>query len=152
MSWYTQSDRITAINWLRENSRTDDIFAHNTLVPNYKQTSYSASLILGDVTHRRAYAEATYGENLQKAYPKIKFRQSQNLREDLQRLDTSYFFPIDPSWFWLKNLQKANVKWFVVDLTNTTLREWEPWATTRFINEKVAILELAQAPVLEPSN
>ena len=150
MSWYTQSDRIIAIRWLRENSRIDDIFAHNTLVPNYQQTSYSASLILGDVTHRRAYTEATYGENLQKAYPKIKFRQSQNLREDLQRLDTSYFFPIDPSWFWLKNLQKVNVKWFVVDLTNTPLRDWEPWATTRFMNEKVAILELAQAPV--PSN
>jgi len=42
-------------------------------------------------------------------------------------------------------LQKANVKWFVVDLGNTPLRDWEPWATTRFINEKVAILELPLA-------
>jgi hypothetical protein len=36
-----------------------------------------------------------------------------------------------------------NVKWFVVDLERTELRDWEPWATTRFINDKVAILELA---------
>ena len=145
MSWYTQSDRINAITWLRENSGKDDIFAQNTLVPNYQRTSYSPSLILGGASHRRAYAEATYGSDLQKSYSKIKFRQSQRLRDNLQRLDTSYFFPIDPSWFWLENLQKANVKWFVVDLENTPLRDWEPWATTRFMNEKVAILELSQA-------
>ena len=145
MSWYTQFDRINAITWLRENSDKDDIFAQNTLVPNYQRTSYNPSLIISGASHRRAYAEATYGSDLQKSYSKIKFRQSQRLRENLQRLDTSYFFPIDPSWFWLENLQKANVKWFVVDLENTPLRDWEPWATTRFMNEKVAILELSQA-------
>ena len=68
------------------------------------------------------------------------------------RINTSMDFPNYPSRELLANMRKENVKWFVVDLTNTTLRDWEPWATTRFINEKVAILELAQAPVLEPSN
>ncbi len=145
MAWYTQKQRSNALSWLRENTNKDEIFAQNTLVPDYQRTSYSASLILGGILHRRAYAEATYGENLQKSYSKIKFRQSQNLRKDLQRLDTSYYFPIHPSWFLLENLQEANVKWFVVDLGNTPLRSWEPWAITRFINEKVAILELPLA-------
>jgi hypothetical protein len=40
-------------------------------------------------------------------------------------------------------MRDQNVKWFVVDLERTELRDWEPWATTRFINDKVAILELA---------
>ncbi len=69
-----------------------------------------------------------------------------------ERMETSMDFPNYPSRELLANMRKENVKWFVVDLTNTTLRDWEPWATTRFINEKVAILELAQAPVLEPSS
>jgi hypothetical protein len=67
-----------------------------------------------------------------------------------ERMNTSMDFPNYPSRDLLANMRRENVKWFVVDLTNTTLRDWEPWATTRFMNEKVAILELAQAPV--PSN
>ena len=56
------------------------------------------------------------------------------------RLTTSQDFPSTPSESKLENM--INVKWFVVDLGNTELRDWEPWATTRFMNEKVAILEL----------
>ena len=67
-----------------------------------------------------------------------------------ERFNTSMDFPNYPSRDLLANMRKENVKWFVVDLANTELRDWEPWATTRFMNEKVAILELAQLPV--PSN
>ena len=67
-----------------------------------------------------------------------------------ERMTTSMDFPNYPSRDLLANMRKENVKWFVVDLANTELRDWEPWATTRFMNEKVAILELAQLPV--PSN
>ena len=66
------------------------------------------------------------------------------------RLNVSYFFPLQPTKDLLTELQKANVKWFVVDLGNTPLRDWEPWAAMRFMNDKLAILELAQVPV--PSN
>jgi hypothetical protein len=52
-------------------------------------------------------------------------------------------FPETPSRELLTILTNAHVKWFVVDLERTELRDWEPWATTRFINDKVAILELA---------
>ena len=59
-----------------------------------------------------------------------------------ERLNTSMDFPNFPSRDLLANMLKEDVKWFVVDLGSTQLRDWEPWATTRFMNEKVAILEL----------
>jgi hypothetical protein len=59
------------------------------------------------------------------------------------RFLTSTEFPNRPSNRYLQNMRDQNVKWFVVDLERTELRDWEPWATTRFINDKVAILELA---------
>lgn len=52
-------------------------------------------------------------------------------------------FPIQPDDSMLRDLLQSDVEWFIVDLEATELRDWEPWATTRFINEKVAILELA---------
>jgi hypothetical protein len=59
------------------------------------------------------------------------------------RFLTSTEFPNRPSSRYLQNMRDQNVRWFVVDLERTELRDWEPWATTRFINDKVAILELA---------
>ncbi|NDD00211.1 hypothetical protein EB083_05655, partial [bacterium] len=59
------------------------------------------------------------------------------------RFLTSTEFPNRPSNNYLQNMRDQNVKWFVVDLERTELRDWEPWAKTRFINDKVAILELA---------
>ena len=52
-------------------------------------------------------------------------------------------FPTQPDGLMLRDLKQAGVKWFIIDLERTELRDWEPWATTRFINDKVAILELA---------
>ena len=148
--WYVDTERIEALAWLRDNTKRDDIFAQNTSIPDYRTTAYSASLIVSGASHRRAYIEGTYGTELQYDYSRDVNLQTPRLKEQLKRLDTSFNFPITPSSDLLRNLRKENVKWFVVDLTNTTLRDWEPWATTRFMNEKVAILELAQAPV--PSN
>jgi hypothetical protein len=51
-------------------------------------------------------------------------------------------FPTQPDGLMLRDLQQAGVKWFIVDLERTELRDWEPWATTRFINGKVAILQI----------
>jgi hypothetical protein len=51
-------------------------------------------------------------------------------------------FATQPDGLMLRDLQQAGVKWFIVDLERTELRDWEPWATTRFINDKVAILQI----------
>jgi len=150
MSWYENSDRLAALEWLRTNTLRDDIFAQNTSTPDFSSTAYAGSLIISSSVHRRAYIEGVNSTELQRDYPRNVFHQTERQRKELLRLNTSFRFPITPSNFDLANMHKENVKWFVVDLTNTTLRDWEPWATTRFMNEKVAILELAQAPV--PSN
>ena len=150
LTWYVDSERLEALAWLRHNTKRDELFAQNTSIPDYKTSAYSASLIISGASHRRAYIEGTYGAEFQFDYPRDVNVQTPKLKEQLKRLDTSFNFPITPSLELLRNLKNENVKWFVVDLTNTTLRDWEPWATTRFMNEKVAILELAQAPV--PSN
>ncbi len=149
-AWYTESERVAAINWLKANTDRDDIFAQNTSTPDYRSTAYGASLILSSSSHRRAFIEGTYSPELQIEYPRDINLQSPSLKDQLLRLDTSYYFPITPSSKYLKIMQAQNVKWFVVDLGNTELRDWEPYATTRFMNEKVAILELAQLPT--PSN
>ena len=131
-TWTTDPDRLSALIWLRENSDKDDIFAQNTILP---ESEYLYSLIMTTTIRRRAYLEAPiYG--------------GVATEDTNTRLTTSQDFPSTPSASKLENM--INVKWFVVDLANTELRDWEPWATTRFMNEKVAILELAQAPV--PSN
>jgi hypothetical protein len=145
LTWYVDSERLEALAWLRNNSKRDDIFAQNTSLPDYRTTSYSASLIISGASHRRAYVEGTYGSELQFDYPRDVNLQTPRLKEQLKRLYTSFIFPITPSLEFLANLKSENVKWFVVDLGNTTLRDWEPWATTRFMNEKVAILELASS-------
>ncbi len=142
MSWYVDTDRLDALEWMRKNTERDDIFAQNTSLPDYRSTAYSASLILSGAIHRRAFIEGTYSPELHLDYPRDVKLQTPRLKEQLQRLDTSYYFPISPSAKYSTTLRAKNVKWFVVDLGNTELRDWEPWATTRFMNEKVAILQL----------
>ena len=150
MAWFVDADRLEALAWIKNNTARDDIFAQNTSLPDFMDTAYSASLIISNSTHRRAYIESVQSTEVQKDFPRHVSHQTERQRKELLRLNTSFRFPITPSNYDLANMRKENVKWFVVDLANTELRDWEPWATTRFMNEKVAILELAQLPV--PSN
>ena len=142
MAWYVETDRLDALEWMRNNTRRDDIFAQNTSLPDYRSTAYSSSLIISGSVHRRAFIEGTYGAALQYDYASHVSHQTEQQRNEILRLSTSYSFPITPNETMLKILQSYYVKWFIVDLGNTELRDWEPWATTRFMNEKVAILEL----------
>jgi hypothetical protein len=140
--WLDDFDFIEATKYLKDNSARDDIFATNVHRYNDDYQAYGSSLIVSSIIERRSYVEAPF-------YDRRGDRES-NPSEFEIRLNASIQFPIDPSIRYLADLNEKNVKWFVVDLGNTPLRDWEPWATTRFMNDKVAILELAQAPV--PSN
>ena len=140
--WLVDVKFIEATKYLKDNTAQDDIFATNVHRYDDDYQAYGSSLIVSSIIERRSYVEAPFYDrrgDRESTPPEFKIR-----------LRTSMDFPNYPSRDLLANLLKENVKWFVVDLTNTTLRDWEPWATTRFMNEKVAILELAQAPV--PSN
>ena len=150
LTWYIDTERVEALKWLSYNTKRDDIFAQNTSAPDYRTTAYHASLILSGSIHRQAFIEGIYFSELQFDYPRHVTHQTDRQRKELLRFNTSFRFPITPNETMLKILQSYKVKWFVVDLANTELRDWEPYATTRFMNEKVAILELALVPV--PSN
>ena len=58
------------------------------------------------------------------------------------RIEASLGFPVTPSLESAKFLNDSGVRWLIVDLARTPLRSWEPWATIRFINSRIAILEL----------
>jgi hypothetical protein len=144
LRWLADTHFIEAAKYFKDNSARDDIFATNVHRYNDDYQAYGSSLIVSSIIERRSYVEAPF-------FDRRGDRES-NPPEFEIRLNASIQFPIDPGIGYLADLNEKHVKWFVVDLSNTTLRDWEPWATTRFINEKVAILELAQAPMLEPSN
>ena len=140
--WLVDVKFIEATKYLKDNTAQDDIFATNVHRYDDDYQAYGSSLIVSSIIERRSYVEAPFYDrrgDRESTPPEFKIR-----------LRTSMDFPNYPSRDLLANMRKEDVKWFVVDLTNTTLRDWEPWATTRFMNEKVAILELAQVPV--PSN
>ncbi len=146
MSWYVESNRLDALEWMRDNTQRDEIFAQNNNTPDFRISAYNSSLILSASIHRRAFVEGIQSTELQQDFPRHVSHQSERQRKELLRLNISYIFPIAPNETRLKILQSYKVKWFVVDLGNTELRDWEPYATTRFMNEKVAILELALLP------
>ena len=125
--WLTDPERVEALTWIKNNTRRDAIFAQNTSLLN---TNFDASLLMSTFTHRRAYLEAPH------------FGATDD-DDKLTRRDTSLNFPVAPSDSKLENLKIDKVNWFIVDLANTPLRNWEPWATIRFANNKVAILKLA---------
>jgi len=125
--WLTDPERVEALTWIKNNTRRDAIFAQNTSLLN---TNFDASLLMSTFTHRRAYLEAPH------------FGATDD-DDKLTRRDTSLNFPVAPSNSKLENLKIEKVNWFIVDLANTPLRNWEPWATIRFANNKVAILKLA---------
>jgi hypothetical protein len=134
--WLSDPYRKRALIWIKKNTLRDDVFAQNTSLPN---TGFSSSLVMSVFTRRRAYLEApSFGSIVND--------------DKVTRLNTSLEFAVIPSASKLETLKLKTVKWFVVDLANTPLRDWEPWATTRFINEKVAILELTQTAVPDPNN
>ena len=139
-------------------TQADDIIASNFGLS--RSNGFSDGIRLQTKIYGRIYMSGNFNHyirsfplHLRQTYATLSIQDkkfdnfAQMLRE---RFNTSMDFPNYPSRDLLANMRKENVKWFVVDLGNTPLRDWEPWATTRFMNEKVAILELTQAPV--PSN
>ncbi len=147
--WNNQ-DRNTGLDFAKLTSSNDDIFASNfgLFRDDGFYDDYRAQLKI----ERQFYLAARYSY-IYKSFPEIFRDELLNARHDsdevlfrrdlIIRFNTSIDFSVRPSGKFLQNMLEQNVKWFIVDLERTSLRDWEPWATTRFINDKVAILELA---------
>ncbi|MFM8249473.1 MAG: hypothetical protein ACKOAE_09555 [Acidimicrobiaceae bacterium] len=136
--WIEQDVYSSALNYFVSASNTDDIFATNAHKYDEDYARYGSSLIITSLTGRRSYAEAPNFDRSTPSDPKDEF---------FVRTRVSIEFPNNPSASNFDTLKRAGVKWFIIDLDNTEVRNWEPWAKIRFINNKVAVLELADESV-----
>ena len=147
---WNNPDRLEALRRANTIISNDDIFASNFSL--FKGTGHYDDYRVQLVLDRKSYLTGRYSY-LYKNFPSIfnhynqpntKQSDSDRFSQELsRRFETSIDFPSRPSADHFQNMRDQNVKWFVIDLERTELRDWEPWATTRFINDKVAILELA---------
>lgn len=132
--WIEQEDFVSALSFFLANSNKDDIFATNAHKYDADYSQNGSSLIITSLTGRRSYAEA----------PAFDRSTPSDTNDDFfTRMRVSLEFPKSPSQELLDILRKKDVKWFIVDLKNTELRTWEPWAKVRYINAEIAVLELA---------
>jgi hypothetical protein len=131
--WFEQSDYSDGLNFFVKESFDHDLFATNAHAYDEDYERYGSSLILTSLTGRRSFAEAP---NFDRSPPR------DPADEFYARMRYSLDFPKTVSSISHDALVAKNVRWFIVDLERTKLRTWEPYATTRFINEKIAILEL----------
>ena len=105
---------------------------------NYESDGPNDTYIVAIELRARSYLSPSYPD------PTVENESSRELSYLVAtRKFISINFPTQPDGLMLRDLKQAGVKWFIIDLERTELRDWEPWATTRFINDKVAILELA---------
>lgn len=136
--WIEQDDYSLALKYFVSASKTDDIFATNAHKYDEDYARYGSSLIITSLTGRRSFAEAPNFDRSTPSNPNDEF---------FVRTRVSIEFPNTPSASNFETLRRSNVKWFIIDLDNTKVRNWEPWAKIRFINNKVAVLELADDSV-----
>ena len=146
---WQNNEIILALGELKGNSSDEDVVASN--FGQGKDAPYDDDFRVQLFLQKQMYLTGPHYQLLERhdsnkmtENPSLISKRSLQYLERLRtRFLTSVEFPVRPSDKFLQNMLEQNVKWFVVDLERTELRDWEPWATTRFINDKVAILELA---------
>ena len=141
---YGTSEEIEAGNWMVENSYKDEIVATNHICPLDKHCNLDGETPIAAWTERRSLIEAErfvtgravderlFGETTTQGHPNWVN----------ERRTVSIEFANNPSEELLAKLQGWGVSWFWVDLKMTLNRSWDDFATVRFINTKVVLLEL----------
>ena len=128
--------RMTALDTARSLIKSGSTIATN--FGNYENDGPNDTYLVPIELRARSYLSPLYPD------PTVATEKSEKLNSVISnRKSISIMFPTEPTDLMLRDLAEVGVKWFIVDLERTELRDWEPWATTRFINDKVAILELA---------
>ena len=131
--WFLDDDLKQSLNEFSKLSEVNDIFATNVHPYDESMSNYGSTLVLTSLTGRRSLVEAPGYEQ---------GKRETTIAKLAPRIEVSLGFPIAPSAEVAKYLIDSGVRWFIVDLARTPIRSWEPWATTRFINKKIAILEI----------
>jgi len=142
--------RIDGIAFVKSISSKNSFVASNFGIhrQDYGIDDYRPQLIMD----RQLYLSSKYSvsEVIIKILGESRENSSENIAdyryELIRRFETSTNFAVQPSEQYLTNMTSQGVSLYVVDLERTPLRSWEPWATTEFINDKVAVLRLATSP------
>ena len=147
---WENAERNDGVFFTKIISQSDDIVATNFGIhrQDYGIDDYRPQLIM----NRQLYLSSKYSisEVIIKILGESREYASENKAdyryELIRRFETSINFAVQPSEQYLTNMTSQGVSLYVVDLERTPLRSWEPWATTEFINDKVAVLRLAKSP------
>ena len=133
---WLDNSRTTALDTARSLIKSGSTIATN--FGNYETDGPNDTYLVPTELRARSYLSPPYPD------PTVDDEKSEKLNSLISnRKSISINFPTAPSDLMLRDLAEVGAEWFIVDLERTELRDWEPWATTRFINDKVAILELA---------
>jgi len=135
------ADQIAALNWLREETPSDDIVATNRFCLSLTSCATPKWSLVSAMGHRRMLIEAPM--HFSTSGPWVG-----------ERLDYSQQFVVTPSVEHAATLWNLGVRWQYIDLDFIGLpsgweplevaqkRSWEPWAETVFKNDTVAILRI----------
>ena len=135
---WLDNSRTTALDTARSLIKSGSTIATN--FGNYETDGPNDTYLVPTELRARSYLSPPYPD------PTVDDEKSEKLNSLISnRKSISINFPTAPSDLMLRDLAEVGAEWFIVDLERTELRDWEPWATTRFINDKVAILELANS-------
>jgi hypothetical protein len=138
-------DVVPATQWIRSNTKADEVIASNNICPTIPSSGVNLSADVGGDCLRlnmssfiAAYSQRlTYLDGPSQAFIFPEFQSVAN-----QRYRTSIKFASTNDGASHQKLIEDGVDYFVVDLTKTDLRSWEPRGTIRYQDDSFAVIEL----------
>lgn len=125
-------DQIEILNWLRQNTESDDVVATNRFCIPGPQSCISKWQLVSALSHRRMLFEGGYF-----TIPDIPNQELEN------RFRLSSEFGLNPSPLGLNRLCEYGVKWYFFDHSVAEpLKTWEPYSSVQLQNDGVSLLKL----------
>ena len=136
-------DFLNSMEWLRENSKFDDLVGTNFLSGTTPQDFNTDSKFpnsrfgISAISQRRVLIEGAAW-----AHVGIVFSQTSDQPDWLvERIEMSHRFAMRPDKIAADYMKKMEINWFVVDKTKQMPTSWSPYATIAFENSEVIILK-----------
>ena len=144
---YVGSNELTAAsNWLKLNSRQDEVLATNKFcIPTGAKNCIDPKFFgVSSTANRKVLVEGPYyivGGPYFSDMPNVTDESKYPLWVQ-ERLDLSRGFADNPTAEIAARLRELGVTWFYLFLDNTENRNWAPYATVEYQNSEIAILKL----------
>jgi len=140
------NDLTVASNWLKLNSKQDDVLATNKFcIPTGAKNCIDPKFFgVSSTANRKVLVEGPYyivGGPYFSDMPNVTDESKYPLWVQ-ERLDLSRGFADRPTAEIAARLRELGVDWFYLFLDNTENRNWAPFATVEYQNSEVAILKL----------